>query len=128
MSTGLEYAYCKAPRKMQAIVTGLFFIANGIGSMLGSVIIELGNLTAYRFFGTKDTDQDGKVILNLTGNLQYLFFGLAVLNFVNLLFFAWFCWKRRDKEKKEKVYESVDEYIRSTMSKSKNSRARSDDI
>eukprot|EP00794_Sanderia_malayensis_P013920 gene13920-15372_t len=127
LMTGLEFAYCKAPRKMQAIVTGLFFIANGIGSMLGSLIVEIGTL-AKKFVSTQV--EQGKVIQNIDANLDYLFFGLALLNLINLIFFAYFCWRRRKKEQKKKPQETSDQYIRSTggVKKAKNTRAlRSDD-
>ncbi len=113
---------------MQAIVTGLFFIANGIGSMLGSLLLEIGSLTPKLTFVSHAAEK-GKVIPNLTGKLQYFFFGLAALNLINLLFFALYCWRKREKESKEKVHDTVDQYIKSSVDKkSKYSRPHSDQV
>lgn len=117
LMTGLEFAYCQAPKKMQAIVTGLFFIANGVGSMLGSLILEIAELSHGYFISPPPSGQE-TTIANEQGHLYVFFFGLAGLNFLNLGGFALFCWKRRAKGKAERTHQTVDEFIKNSLDKS----------
>ena len=116
--SGLEFAYTQAPRRMQAIVTGLFFIANGLGSMLGSLIVEILSASMEDNFLKPETKPTKNHIGNVRGHLDYFFFGLAVLNFLNLMLFALFCWRRKRKANKEPVQETVDQYIKANLRRS----------
>ena len=110
--SGLEFAYCQAPKRMQAVVTGLFFIANGVGSMLGSLLFEVVSLLSNN--NIINTKTDHTKIADFQGNLQYFFFGLAALNLLNILLFARYSWKRRIKKESERQ-QTVHEYIRSAL-------------
>jgi len=70
MITGLEFAYCQAPKRMQSVVTGMFFIANGLGSMFGSLIFELISLADRNKFVYTDGESK-KFIGPLKGELKY---------------------------------------------------------
>ena len=101
--TGLEFAYCRAPRSMQSFVTSLFFIVNGIGALLTSAIIAIGNKLGFNFIG-KDSSKHSitDAVPHLTGNLDHFFYFMAGLNFLNwILFVAYSLRKSRKKQRRD---------------------------
>ena len=72
---------------MRSLVTSLFFIANGIGSFLGSVMLWIGDLFHLKIL--PDGKQPSKYQVPQLGknNLPYFFFFLAGLNFLNWIAF-----------------------------------------
>lgn len=42
---GLEFAYTHAPRDLQALVTGLYWLFSGFGSLLGLAIVQISHST-----------------------------------------------------------------------------------
>ena len=85
--SGLEFAYCEAPKSMRSLVTSLFFIANGIGSFLGSILILIGDKVGLEILpGGK---QPSKYQVPQLGKscLPYFFFFLAGINFLNWIAF-----------------------------------------
>ena len=118
--SGLEYAYCQAPKSMQSLVTGLFFIVNGIGSMLGSLLIVIGNQTRWPLLPIQTPSKDQrKPIGHLKGNLHLFFFSLAVINLLNWIFFVVFAYRRRPRPNQSIEHGTVQDYIKATHSKSK---------
>ena len=72
---------------MRSLVTSLFFIANGIGTFLGSILILIGDEINLRIL--TDENQPSKYQVPQLGknNLPYFFFLLAGLNFLNWIAF-----------------------------------------
>ena len=103
---------------MQSIVTGLFFIANGLGSMFASLVLEFFSLGFQnRFVYEDNVDHKNKFIGNLKGELRYFFFGLAALNFINMLLFRRYAAKSRARNDNQTL-QTVHEYIRSATAHS----------
>lgn len=78
---GLEFAYRHAPKSMQSIVMGLFSMSTGVGSFLGT-----GLLNAFRHVWLVDKDAGN---INF-GHLDYYFYLLAGIQFVAFIFFVIF--------------------------------------
>ena len=92
-------------------MTGMFFIANGLGSMLGSLIFELISLADHNKFVYTEGD-NRKFIGALKGELKYYFFALAAFNFINLLLFARYNSRQRQQRDND-TEQTVHDYIRS---------------
>lgn len=85
--SGLEFAYCKAPKSMRSLVTSLFFIANGIGSFLGSILILIGDKVGLEILPGGKQRSKYQVPQLGENNLPYFFFFLAGINFLNWIAF-----------------------------------------
>ena len=98
---------------MQAIVTGFFFIANGLGSMLGSLLFELISLACdNKFVYQENVDFKKRHIGDLKGQLYYYFFGLAALNLINMILFTRYSARKMAKNV-NRTQQDVRDYIRS---------------
>ena len=85
--SGLEFAYCEAPKSMRSLVTSLFFIANGIGTFLGSIMILIGDLIGLEILPGGKQSSKYQVPQLGRNNLPYFFFFLAGLNILNWIVF-----------------------------------------
>ena len=81
---GLEFAYSQSPRVLQGVVMGLFLATSGIGSFLGSALVQIVNAASSKASSKKW--YDGKNIDD--GKLDYFFYLLAGLLSVNFLVFC----------------------------------------
>ena len=80
---GLEFAYAQSPRVLQGMVMGLFLLTSGLGSLLGSALIQIVKSASLKYGGQNwYTDDINK------GRLDYFFYLLAVLLGVDFLVFC----------------------------------------
>ena len=119
--TGLEFAYCQSPKTMQSFVTSLFFIANGIGSFLGTGILAAGNALGFDFISTEKI-VSWRIVPALKGHLHYFFYTLAGLNFLNLCCFVVFIARGTKKKKKRELERTVAAYIQENADEPVHSR------
>lgn len=83
---GLELAYSAAPRSMQSILMGLFWLFTGLGSILGTGFLSLMKAVVPSWFPRGDFGN-----LN-NAHLDYYFFILGSLQLICLLVFAPFAY------------------------------------
>ncbi len=77
---GLYFAYTAAPKSMQSIIMGLFYLFMGIGSMFGSLI-----LFAFQNLIYSQKNQDDINCENC--HLDYYFYFLGILQFISIIIF-----------------------------------------
>lgn len=83
---------------MQSFVTSLFFVANGLGSLLATLILLAGNLAGLDLIeNTDQTRAHGDPFPDLRGRLHYFFFFMGALNIVNWIGFVCYSVKRHKK-------------------------------
>ncbi|ESO87044.1 hypothetical protein LOTGIDRAFT_229242 [Lottia gigantea] len=78
--SGLEFAFTQAPQSMQGFLTGLFYVASGLGSYVANAIIKIIEVS------TKSDPWFPKDINN--GKTEYLYFVLAGIMGVNFIVFV----------------------------------------
>ena len=111
---GLEFAYSQAPRSMQSFVTGIFFVANGIGSFVGSLIIYIGD----KFFNAHFLSlhhNDIFVPEKDDSNLYMFFFILAAGNLLNWIIFVIYGSVRTRKKRRKELEQTVAAFIKGSM-------------
>ncbi|XP_031564279.1 solute carrier family 15 member 4-like [Actinia tenebrosa] len=75
--TGLEFAYSQAPRCLQGLVMGIFLVTSGLGNFLSSALTNIVYSIDKKWYPEDPNN----------GNLEYYFFLLSGLMFVNFLIF-----------------------------------------
>ena len=68
---GLEYAYNSSPRSFQGIIMGLYAALEGVGSLLGIVLVQL--MSSLHLDWIKNEEQFNE------GHLDYFYYLLAVI-------------------------------------------------
>jgi len=82
--SGLEFSYAQSPKVLQGVVMGLFLMTSGLGSFLGSALIQIVNAVSNKL--EKVDWYNGKDINK--GKLDFFFYILTVLMGVNFLVFC----------------------------------------
>jgi len=82
--SGLEFSYSQSPKVLQGVVMGIFVMMTGLGSLLGSALIQIVNVVSYKlervhWYNGKDINK---------GKLDYFFYILSALMFVSFLVFC----------------------------------------
>jgi len=116
---GLEYAYCESPKSMQSLVTGLFFLCNGFGSLLSSALLALGDAINYPIISSypRITPNFIPALKNSSRIDQYFYF-LAVLNLLNLIAFMIHGIRKFNRKKKHHLEDRVAAYIQDSLDES----------
>lgn len=76
---GIEFAYTQAPKSMQGLLTGLFYVTSGLGNFVAVGILEAVQAATKGYPWFDDEINNAKV--------EYYFFLLAVLMFLDFLVF-----------------------------------------
>ncbi|KAH9309405.1 hypothetical protein KI387_037316 [Taxus chinensis] len=102
----LEFFYDQAPESMQSIGTALFASTLGVGNFISSFLLT----TVTKITGRKE--RGGWILNNLNASRLYYYYALlAVLNFLNVIFFLvvsrHYVYKRETNEAFEGTVESV---------------------
>ncbi|XP_022102191.1 solute carrier family 15 member 4-like [Acanthaster planci] len=79
---GLEFAYSMAPRSMQGLIMGVYFLSSGISAFIGSAILKVTTLPAFNWFHQGDSGNINN------GHLDRYFFMLAGVQLAGLIIFA----------------------------------------
>ena len=80
--SGLEFAYSQAPRSMQGLIMGLFYMSSGLGSFLSSGVLAILSLRSVQGFTPTDSGN-----INY-GHFDYVFFIFAGIQVVGLVIFV----------------------------------------
>lgn len=75
--TGLEFAYSQAPRCLQGLVMGIFLVTSGFGNFLSMALTNIVYSIDKKWYPENPNN----------GHLEYYFFLLSGLMFVNFLIF-----------------------------------------
>ncbi|XP_050394288.1 solute carrier family 15 member 4 [Patella vulgata] len=89
--SGLEFAFTQAPQSMQGFLTGLFFVASGLGSYVSTAILRIVEASTKSDPWFPEDINNGKV-----ENLFFLLAGLMCLNFIIFVIVSYF-YKYRDQ-------------------------------
>lgn len=106
---GLEFAYSMAPKSMKGIIMGLFQFFTGVGSFLGSPLIEIFK----KYFSLKDINKyecSGQKITH-TSHLDYYFFIMAAVQIFFIIVFMFVTHFLNFNHAALTVYESPDPYF-----------------
>ena len=98
---------------MQSFVTSLFFVVNGIGAFLTSLIISIGDALHFDFLQSDPVERK-HLIPKLGGHLERFFYFMAALNFVNWLGFVWYSVKRSRKMHRRDLERTVAAFIQNS--------------
>lgn len=101
--SGLEFAYSQAPDFMQGVCMGLFLMMSGLGNYVSEAILKIVRAAT----GTEPPDSWFPEEIN-EGKLEYLFFLLGIVMFVDFVIFIFVakCYKYK-KIQTEETYEPV---------------------
>lgn len=77
MFSGLEFAYSQSPKALQGVVLSLFLATSGCGAFLASIIVKI--VSSYTNWLCEEINEC---------KLEYYFFLLAGLSFLNFLIFT----------------------------------------
>ena len=98
---------------MQSLVTSVFFMVNGIGAFLGSLMIAIGNACGMYIIGKHKEKR--LFIPALKGYLHYFYYFLAGLNFLNWIAFVIYGIRRRKRKQKRQLEHTVAAYIQGSL-------------
>jgi len=92
--TGLEFAYDQAPHTMKSLVMSCYLLTNAIGNFIGAAIIALLNYFS-TLLGYQKVISDDNIN---TSDLNYYFFIIALVGFLNLILYYFVARRYRFKK------------------------------
>lgn len=116
---GLQFAVTVAPKSMKGIIMGLFYFFSGIGSFLGTAIVNILSSEDIWFL-SNDRDY-GDINCRVAGkycHLDYFFFLLAGIELVGVVLFVFVAKKfHLDEHLRQSILKQNSDYVGSLQQK-----------
>ena len=99
---------------MQSFVTSLFFIVNGFGTLLTTVIISIGNYAGLDLIRSSKQPDLREPVPHLEGHLYRFFYFMAALNFLNTIGFIYYTFRKSRNRKRRDLERTVAAFIQTS--------------